>query len=438
MAQASTAPSFLPSAGSVVNASNELCNALPPSEPFEPLLYNNPAMLLIGDRLLFVHTAVRVYHPPSGKSPRARWSADMETLTSFRHGRHLAVFRSRLYVGWDSPSRLLAGPRHTDGALRSHGLHPIAHLGLPSLLYGAERKYDLDEIDDGFRPCLHGTMTVEGPSDARLFRFAGSVYVQYAAWQCYPEDGRRRDGRGKLFASQFLSRIEAEAGQMPQSQASSRIHVSGVGTSAQLTIPGPSQHQKNWMPWVHEDELYFSVFPEPHAVASVDVAHLASNCTIPVHPRYNTSHELLRSLQARWGKLSGGTPAIQAQCGSDEPVFLAIIHAKQAKSYANFAIAFSQARPFPVLNVSRMLPLVCAPRGLGPYGFNGSLRTARICFPTGIQIVDGHLFVAYGAGDAESRLWTIAWSTFCSDFLLAKEQEHLLASGLEQFFAHPS
>ena len=431
--------------GSASSSSAESCSVLY-SDPFEPQVYNNPAMLVIDKMLLFVHTSLRVYHPPTGsKAPRTQWNAATEPdLPSFlKNGHYLAVFRTRLHSGWSRLHEVLAIPtlspapshNYTDAALPTHGcVRQVERLGLPSLLHGANKAYDLDEIDDAIRPCAHGTMIAEGPSDARLFQFNGTPYMLFALWECYP-DQNIRAGRGKLYASQYLTELHFDANPMQQTYPHQTL-VRSIGKSVRLTLPGANRHQKNWIPWVYRNALHFSVFIEPHIVTTLGSQDIAPSCSISVQPtmKYNTSNAVLRSLQGRWGMLSGGTPAIEAQCGAEKHMYLAIIHAKHDRKYANFAVGFSQEFPFPVLHVSRMLPLSCKPRAQGAYGFNGSMPHTRLCFPTGLQLVERRLLISYGAGDAESRLWTIEWSTFCSEYMLRPDREHLLMDDLHGFF----
>jgi hypothetical protein len=231
--------------GSASNSSAESCSALY-SEPFEPQVYNNPAMLVIDKMLLFVHTSLRVYHPPTGsKAPRTHWNAATEPdLPSFRkNGHYLAVFRTRLHSGWSRLHEMLAIPtfspapshNYTDAALPTHGhVRQVERLGLPSLLHGAKKAYDLDEIDDAIRPCAHGTMIAEGPSDARLFQFNGTLHMLFALWECYP-DQNKRAGRGKLYASQYLTELHFDANPMQQTYPHQTL-VRSIGKSVRHTL----------------------------------------------------------------------------------------------------------------------------------------------------------------------------------------------------------
>lgn len=437
------------SSGPASGGSAESCGILqlPYSEPFEPQMYYNPAMLMVDEELLFVHTSLCVYHPPTGTAPRTQWNTAMESPSRAKYGHYLAAFRTRLHAGWGGQQKMLAASTsfltasnnysYTDVALPTLGLvEQVQHLGLPSLLHGANRTYDLDEMIDALRPCAHGTMLSEGPSDPRLFHFNGAVHMLFGAWECYPEPIHERAGRGNFYASQYLTPLHVHA--QPMQETKRQRLVRSYGKSVRLIHPGAHRSHKNWMPWVYRHALQFSLFVEPHLVTTLESQHIALGCTMTVKPTYNTSHELLHSLQQTWGMLSGGTPAIKVQCGASESMYLAIIHAKRGKRYANFAVGFSQEPPFNVLRVSRVLPLLCKPRGQGIYGFNGSLPSAvsRICFPTGLQLAGRHLLISYGAGDAESRLWTIELSTFCTEFILSPEREHLLRDDLHEFLTH--
>lgn len=147
--------------------------------------------------------------------------------------------------------------------------------------------------------------------------------------------------------------------------------------------------EKNWIGFVHDDQLYFVYSIFPHVVVQARATDGA--CV----QRYSTSsYEPLARLSEEGTHQMHGSATAVLHNGT----FLALMHTIDGDGmYQTMAYKFKAAPPFAVEAVSRPLPL----QGVG--GKN---------FASGLAVVDDKVVVTYGAGDAESRALVMSLEYF--------------------------
>ncbi len=155
-----------------------------------------------------------------------------------------------------------------------------------------------------------------------------------------------------------------------------------------LTYPESMREvEKNWTPFVHNDELYVTYTLSPYTVLHVD--RESGACT-----------EVLKNQDAldwRFGDPRGGTPGIEIEGG-----FLSIFHSNLPTEPTKFnpgacpiylmgAYFFEKEPPFRMKKIS--------PRPFAFPSFYAENNQRKIIFPTGMVLEGDQLYVALGKAD---------------------------------------
>lgn len=183
------------------------------------------------------------------------------------------------------------------------------------------------------------------------------------------------------------------------------VHYDGENFSAQhsevfldFKDEHPNRCEKNWVPFVHNDSLYFAYTVNPHRILR------------PIFGENRCEEVSMTAGKISWdyGQLRGGTPAV---LDGDEYIsfFHSVINMESMQSkgrnvphYVMGAYTFSKEKPFALTSISKE-PLV------GPGFYSGpshrTWRPMRVVFPMGLVVDGPHLLVAYGVQDHE--VWIV-------------------------------
>lgn len=159
-----------------------------------------------------------------------------------------------------------------------------------------------------------------------------------------------------------------------------------------------TRKEKNWSPFVFEDQLLLSYSLQPHRVfvPSPKTESCDSFC------------ETIGALQWHWGVLRGGTPALKVDEG-----YLAFFHSDKAiatkqsggvvmNHYFMGAYLFQGDFPFALMGISRN-PI------MAPTFYEGEMhktwKPLRVVFPSGFDIKDNVIALFYGRQDHEA--WVV-------------------------------
>lgn len=154
-----------------------------------------------------------------------------------------------------------------------------------------------------------------------------------------------------------------------------------------LSYVKPKLWEKNWVPFLYENELFFIYSIFPHQI-------LKPNLTTGECP---TAYKHDFSNHWKWGKLRGGTPA-QLVDGN----YLAFFHSSnkgmedRSSSKCQYylgAYLFSAKPPFQILKMS--------PKPIQDARLFLSDRSRRIFFPSGFLISGDNIYLVYGKDDRE-------------------------------------
>lgn len=414
----------------------------------------NPGMLRVGDDLMLVATAKfvnRVDDLYVARQPKLANEPDRAyVFTDYRH--QLVVGRARM-------TKLISGVSRVH---LEDSSSPIVGLwtGASNLTYTHKGAYYMcesgsSEQTPGLRRGSGGRQAASGPTDARLIRIKDEIFMLYALLECvdYPHAAKWYDN---LYLGGHLGEPKQKqvAGGRSRSatrafhQYVARVALKGHGLEVvgapmrMLRIPRSdtnytgferqlTSNEKNWMPWSLGNQLFVSTGVEPHSAilvptweiptstrASVGDAARPATVDLSATRSFNTSSPLLRQIVKEFGFIAGGTPAIRVHSPLPREVYIGIVHVKSfypvfKLGYAHFFVAFEPNPPFRMVGVSRMLRLQCDARGFGTYGIPNLQQLGnRLCFPAGIEIIGGNLWVSYGAGDARMRMWTAPWKEY--------------------------
>ena len=415
----------------------ELAKALPqqdrdiPELKMRPYVYNAGSLHVPGKGMLLIPTIehTQAICSAGGKNVATRACLAKDRTAAF------AVYWHRLYAGWLDDSNLGANKtlplRNLSGPLAGPD-RGVRLTSQNSTIFRQQHRHACPKAVTRNMPT--------GSADARLVALGGGIAPQYymlvSQYECLP-------ALGKVNTLLYLYRLGGVAAHRDVHEES--VHVRGPPIRLQQAsnIDG---NEKNWVLFDKGGEMYASVTIQPHRVVHVPTNPWPSHeAKAPVarvvtvgggnSTAFQTSSPLLKAVQNEFGFISGGSQAVALPegPGGRAPVYLAIVHVKKELSYTNFAVAFSMDPPFAVSHVSRLLPLVCWPKGAvlggddniigrrGPYGIARveHLRKNAPCvsYVTGLQLVGDRLTVSYGTGDAVSRLWSITLDGFDRTFL---------------------
>eukprot|EP00879_Flechtneria_rotunda_P006744 GHRR01007087.1.p1 GENE.GHRR01007087.1~~GHRR01007087.1.p1 ORF type:complete len:270 (+),score=75.05 GHRR01007087.1:1163-1972(+) len=209
----------------------------------------------------------------------------------------------------------------------------------------------------------------------------------------------------------------------PVSAASPAVHPWNITKPIQLTagdftVPpyssagaGPIK-EKNWMPFVYLDDLYFTYSITPHRVFRVDPSGTAKQQWVSSVKRL-----LPGEFRSSGAAMHGGPPLVfvpREASSTDRAYYLGIMHyfdmprMKGSRAYHHYAYQMEPHPPFRICAVSRELPL----RSYDPTyhrHVKATKWTRDINFISGLQLdlANGDVHMSYGAFDVESRLMSV-------------------------------
>jgi hypothetical protein len=206
-----------------------------------------------------------------------------------------------------------------------------------------------------------------GPEDPKLFVKGGEVGIVFSSFPPY------QCGPGEAVPQMFIGAEQGDGYRMS----------CGMYKAA----------EKNWIPFIRKETLYFVASVYPHKVV---VASTGGDC----REQHVTTSPLLRQIAADLGGgraiIRGGANAVYFDSSSDVdvPHYLSIFHVVSPTGhYAHFLYRFAADPPFDVLQVSQQLPLMSAM----------STNGVPVAFASGIMVTEDTVVITYGAGDLESR-----------------------------------
>lgn len=181
-----------------------------------------------------------------------------------------------------------------------------------------------------------------------------------------------------------------------------------VPLSANVRYSRRTVKEKNWMPFIYSDELYFSYSVQPHKVLQVNVNGTATMKYLTSTPEIFAN--LPENFDLKW-TIHGGPPQVfvSANMSSwNEDYYLGIFHyfhytEGRKLRYRHFAFKTLPRPPFRVVGRSSELSLE----------FAKSLPSERayaseVAYISGLDLKpDGMLLVSYGSADVEARLLLI-------------------------------
>ncbi len=171
--------------------------------------------------------------------------------------------------------------------------------------------------------------------------------------------------------------------------------------------------EKNWMPFVHDDTLYFTYLVSPRHL----VYRLVSTQG-PLQLAYTSDSHLIRQAFPK-KKVHGGPPAIliqaQQSIGSSS-YFLGVVHFKRwvkgVLYYPHYVYKTQAEPPFQVTQVStKELPLVLDEQV--------DEWNRRIVFVSGLWLDDaGRIMLSYGCADKYARIMRMDLKVFEQEYLM--------------------
>lgn len=236
------------------------------------------------------------------------------------------------------------------------------------------------------RPQLLHTRTAKSktPSqseDARIFSYQGNLYLIFNdnIDVIHPSRIDRRD--------MFIAKLTYANGQFSLSTPLKLIHKKKYLETF---------WQKNWSPFVWQDQILISYLFSPHEIIKPD---MGSGSCLPIH----TTNP---PMKWKWGQMKGGTPA---QLVDGE--YLAFFHSwcymtshatqdKEAVHYYMGAYTFSPNPPFAI---TKMTPYPITTHGI----YDETKFEKKVVFPGGFVVSDPYIHVAYGRDDGEIWIATL-------------------------------
>ncbi|WIA17508.1 hypothetical protein OEZ85_014343 [Tetradesmus obliquus] len=181
--------------------------------------------------------------------------------------------------------------------------------------------------------------------------------------------------------------------------------------------------EKNWMPFIHAGELFFTHSIMPHRVFKVNVTGIA------VQQWVSVARELLPDefLQAPKSHMHGGPPVVlvgSSASGTGKPYYLGVMHywdmprMPGARAYHHYAYQMEAQPPFRICAVSKELPLRRYDSTIHA-GVKANMWTRDINFISGLQLVDDNktVHMSYGAFDTDARMLSMTLTDLESHFV---------------------
>lgn len=168
----------------------------------------------------------------------------------------------------------------------------------------------------------------------------------------------------------------------------------GIDSAAhRLSCGSMVDHEKNWIAFEYENELYYVQNVQPHVV--VKVSREDGKC----EKLYESSNSYLEALSER---VSVRGSATAFRYSDDE--YMAILHTHDSYSrdpYTTRAYTFEAFPPFRVLRVSKPL----------------KLQNAGLAFASSLTTFENKIMVGYGVADRESRVMVMSREYLESEFI---------------------
>lgn len=174
-----------------------------------------------------------------------------------------------------------------------------------------------------------------------------------------------------------------------------------VGKVVQLSFPlSNSSKEKNWNPFVHEGQLYFSQSYHPHVVLKAGpdgkcpVAHVTNSTDIfgwsSDIPRGNTNTLLIP----------------REVSGENASFYLGIVHFRRRSKpvfYRSFFYKMKAEPPFEIYKLSMDIPLIQSVVPSRPW--------LTAAFPLSLELLpeSARVMIGYGSGDHVPRVKVLAW-----------------------------
>jgi predicted GH43/DUF377 family glycosyl hydrolase len=239
-------------------------------------------------------------------------------------------------------------------------------------------------LDSSFQPITkpqlldlrHGNTRIPSQTeDARIFSYKEDLYIIYNDndYLTNPSLHERRE--------MYIAKIELLENQFIASNPIKLFHPDHYQTRL---------WEKNWSPFVWNDQFLLSYSLNPHEVVTIDWS--SGHCL----PLFNTE----ASIEWPWGEIRGGTPALLV-----DGEYLAFFHTykvmvskasnnKKLYHYFMGAYMFSADPPFNFTRVSTM------PINDKTF-YVQSKKPKRVIYPGGFILSGDKIFLAYGKDDCE-------------------------------------
>ena len=256
--------------------------------------------------------------------------------------------------------------------------------------------------------------TFSGPEDPRPFWSPATPHAPWLLASAWSADCRSlrmhlikmappSDGGSSAGADQMASMMGGSPTQLP-------LIVDGWPTGP-YAPPHPSAEpiQKNWLPFVHGQQVYAEYAVEPHVVLRVDAATgqcepLAGGTNIGYSSHGFVSFAPLARLAAEYGRVSGGASPIHLPA---HRVYLGLAHVKASRTnshltgtarmpYRHLFYAFEDAPPFAMTAAGEPFVLPEPPR---PGGSTVQFAAGMALDATGRQLT-----ISYSVLDCGARL----------------------------------
>eukprot|EP00434_Breviolum_minutum_P026461 symbB.v1.2.023395.t1/scaffold2138.1/size88104/7 len=360
-------------------------------------------LLIHGETVQVMESASKILHRPPKKKSWALYNPSLLQLSWRGELVFLLTYRAGTWqlCRWDGRSSPLASLPEVDGRNQatSKVMAAIVRKDFSTLV----PVHELLDQKYTEHSCLHSTgMRRVGIDDSRLFSLADKPYALFAGvapvGQDYPCQHRQY-----LCALQLPDDIGSSSKVRCQKKILLTFAFADELSERMLRQDRlGSVHQKNWMPFVANNELYLIFTIEPLRVMHVDVeTGLCSHVSLVRTPALSALHPREDEFRGH-----GGPPLVQL--GSELLGMARVQSGNLLYSHFFFTIRVakepSSSAPVTVSRVSRLLCFGSTTRGL----------CEVIQFVGGLHIDKEQLVITYGVNDCEPKVTTMALSDVAS------------------------
>jgi predicted GH43/DUF377 family glycosyl hydrolase len=159
-----------------------------------------------------------------------------------------------------------------------------------------------------------------------------------------------------------------------------------------LNYNGVKQFEKNWSPFIYNNEIYLSYFLNPHTILKLDLNN--GDCNLVYNNlKINIEHDIY-----------GGTPSIYIE---ELDVYFGIGHVKLSIiKYYCIGYLFRAQPPFNIIKISKK------------FLFFKNSNFKNIEFPIGLQKINNDLSISLGVQDTESYLIKINFNNLIKQIFI--------------------